>query len=50
MHFKVLRDGRLGLPPKIVNLVRLLHENVTLEVDDNIHTIIIEYNIEVKQR
>jgi hypothetical protein len=31
MLFKVL--ARLGFPPKIVNLVRLFHENVTLEVD-----------------
>ena len=50
MLFKVL--ARLGFPPKIVNLVRLFHENVTLEVDldDDGNTIIIKYNIGVKQR
>ena len=49
MLFKVL--ARLGFPPKIVNLVRLFHENVTLEVDldDDGNTIIIKYNIGVKQ-
>jgi hypothetical protein len=31
MLFKVL--ARLGFPPKIANLVRVFHENVTLEVD-----------------
>ncbi len=31
MLFRVL--ARLGFPPKIVNLVRLFHEKVTLEVD-----------------
>ncbi len=31
MLFKVL--ARLGFPPKIVNLVRVFHESVTLEVD-----------------
>ncbi len=31
MSFKAL--ARLGLTPKIVNLVRLFDENVTLEVD-----------------
>ena len=31
MLFKVI--ARLGFPPKIVNLVRVFHENVTLEVD-----------------
>ena len=36
---------------KIANLVRLFHENVTLEVDldDDGNTIIIKYNIGVKQ-
>ena len=33
MLFKVLARLRLGFPPKIVNLVRVFHENVTLEVD-----------------
>jgi hypothetical protein len=49
MLFKVL--ARLGFPPKIVSLVRLFHENVTLEVDldDDGNTIIIKYNIGVKQ-
>jgi hypothetical protein len=49
MLFRVL--ARLGFPPKIVNLVRLFHENVTLEVDldDDGNTIIIKYNIGVKQ-
>ena len=49
MLFKVL--ARLGFPPKIVNLVRVFHENVTLEVDldDDGNTIIIKYNIGVKQ-
>ena len=49
MLFKVL--ARLGFPPKIINRVRLFHENVTLEVDldDNGNTIIIKYNIGVKQ-
>ena len=45
MLFKVL--ARLGFPPKIVNLqvVRVFHENVTLEVDldDDGNTIIIKY-------
>ena len=40
-------------PPKIVNLVRVFHENVTLEVDlDDVtvgNTIIIKYDIGVKQ-
>jgi hypothetical protein len=31
MLFKVL--ARLGFPPKIIGLVRVFHENVTLEVD-----------------
>ena len=31
MPFRLL--ARLGFPPKIVNLVRLFNENVTLEVD-----------------
>ena len=31
MLFRVL--ARLGFPPKIVNLVRVFHENVILEVD-----------------
>jgi hypothetical protein len=31
MLFKVL--ARLGFPPKIVNLVRVFHENMILEVD-----------------
>ena len=31
MLFKVL--AHLGFPPKIVNLVRVFHENVILEVD-----------------
>ena len=37
MLFKVL--ARLGVPPKNVNLVRLFHENVTLEadLDDDAH-------------
>jgi hypothetical protein len=49
MLLKVL--ARLGFPPKIVNLVRLFHENVTLEVDldDDGNTIIVKYNIGVKQ-
>ena len=49
MLFKVL--ARLGFPPKIVNLVRVFHENVILEVDldDDGNTIIIKYNIGVKQ-
>ncbi len=49
MLFKVL--ARLGLPPKIVNLVRVFHENVTLEVDldDDGNTIIIKDDIGVKQ-
>ncbi len=49
MPFKVL--ARLGFPPKIINLVRVFHENVTLEVDldDDGNTIIIKYNIGVKQ-
>ena len=49
MLFRVL--ARLGFPPKIANLVRLFHENVTLEVDldDDGNTIIIKYNIGVKQ-
>ncbi len=49
MLFKVL--ARLGFPPKIINLVRLFHENVTLEVDldDDGNTIIIKYDIGVKQ-
>jgi hypothetical protein len=54
MIFRVL--ARLGFPPKIVNLVRLFHENVTLEVDLDDHdgntitrTIIIKYNIGLKQ-
>ena len=49
MLFRVL--ARLGFPPKIVNLVRVFHENVTLEVDldDDGNTIIIKYNIGVKQ-
>ncbi len=40
MLFKVL--ARLGFPPKIINLVRVFHENVTLEVDldDDGNTII----------
>ena len=49
MPFGVL--ARLRFPPKIVNLVRLFHENVTLEVDldDDGNTIIIKYNVGVKQ-
>ncbi len=53
MLFKVL--ARLGFPPKIIpkiiNLVRVFQENVTLEVDldDDGNTIIIKYNIGVKQ-
>ncbi len=53
MLFKVL--ARLGFPPKIVNLVRVFHENVTLEVDlvyhldDDGNSIIIKYDIGVKQ-
>ncbi len=49
MLFRVL--ARLGFPPKIVNLVRLFHEKVTLEVDldDDGSTIIIKCNIGVKQ-
>ncbi len=49
MLFMVL--ARLGFPPKIVNVVRLFHETVTLEVDldDDGNTIIIKYNIGVKQ-
>ena len=51
MLFSVL--ARLGFPPKIVNLVRLFHENVTLEVDldDDGNSIIItgKYDIGVKQ-
>ncbi len=31
MLFKVL--ARLGFPPKIIDPVRVFHENVTLEVD-----------------
>ena len=36
--------ARLGFTPKIVNLVRVFHENVTLEVDldDDGNTIIIK--------
>jgi len=43
--------ARLGFPPQIANLVQLLHENVTLEVDldasddGNLNTIIIKYTI-----
>ncbi len=33
MLLRVRVLARLGFPPKIANLVRLLHENVTLEVD-----------------
>ena len=40
---------RLGFPPKIVNLVRLLHEKVSLEVIVDGETITINYNIGVKQ-
>jgi hypothetical protein len=49
MPFKV--RARLGFPPKIVNLVRVFLENVTLEVDldDDGNTIIIKYDIGVKQ-
>jgi hypothetical protein len=49
MPFKVL--ARLAFPPKIINLVRVFHENVTLEVDldDDGNTIIIKYDIGVKQ-
>jgi hypothetical protein len=49
MLFKVL--ARLGFPPKIIDLVRVFHENVTLEVDldDDGNTIIIKYNIGGKQ-
>ncbi len=49
MLFRVL--ARLGLPPKIVILVRLFYENVMLEVDldDDGNTISIKYNIGVKQ-
>ena len=49
MLLKVL--ARLGFPPKIINLVRVFHENVTLEVDldDDGNTIIIKYDIGVKQ-
>ena len=49
MLFRVL--ARLGFPPKIVNLVRVFHENVTLEVDldDDGNTINIKCNIGVKQ-
>ena len=49
MPFGVL--ARLRFPPKIANLVRVFHENVTLEVDldDDGNTIIIKYNIGVKQ-
>ncbi len=54
MLFKVLaRLSRLGFPPRIVNLrlVRVFHENVTLEVDldDDGNSIIIKYDIGVKQ-
>ncbi len=54
MLFKVLaRLSRLGFPPKIINLVRVFHENVTLEVDlpvdDDGNTIIIKHDIGVKQ-
>jgi hypothetical protein len=40
-----------GFPPKIINLVRVFYENVTLEVDldDDGNTIIIKYDIGVKQ-
>ena len=43
--------ARLRLPPKIASLVRVFHENVTLEVDldDDGNTIIIKYNVGVKQ-
>ncbi len=34
MLFKVL--ARLGFPPKIINLVRVFHANVTLEVDSDL--------------
>ena len=49
MPFGVL--ARLRFPPKIANLVRVFHENVTLEVDldDDGNTIIIKYNVGVKQ-
>jgi hypothetical protein len=51
MLFKV--PARLGFPPKITNLVRVFHENVTLELevdlDDDGNTIIIKYVIGVKQ-
>ena len=53
MLFKVL--ARLGFPPKIINLMRVFHENVTIEVDldDDGNTIIIshsgKYDIGVKQ-
>ncbi len=49
MLFKVL--ARLGFPLKIINLrlVRVFHENVTLEVDldDDGNTIIIKYDIDI---
>ncbi len=45
--------ARLRFPPKIANLrlVRVFHENVTLDVDldDDGNTIIIKYNVGVKQ-
>ncbi len=49
MLFKVL--ARFGFPPKIINFVRVFHENVTLEgdLDDDGNTIIIKYDIGVKQ-
>ena len=41
--------ARVGFPPKNGSLVRLFHENVTLEdLDDDGNTIIIKYNIGVK--
>ncbi len=51
MLFKVLARLGPGFPPKIVNLVRVFHENVTLErdLDDDGNTIIIKYDIGVKQ-
>ncbi len=49
MLFKVL--ARLGFPPRIINLVRVFHEDVLLELDldDDGNTIIIKYDTGLKQ-
>ncbi len=53
MLLRLLAQARLGFPLKIVSLVRLFPENVTLDsevdLDDDGNTTIIKYNIGVKQ-